>query len=132
MSYGVGYNMKSFDTMNGVESILKRVARHDDVDAVAIADNSGILLTSHAGSKMKMELLAMMSATVQMAAYYSTKELGHDQTKRIIIESNGGKLIVNRAGENSLMIAVLRDSEDLGNVMYELDKAADEVGEYIA
>ncbi len=124
--------MKSFDTINRVESILKRVARHDDVDAVAIANNSGILLTSHAGSKMKMELLAMMSAIIQMAAHHSAKELGHGKIKRTIIESDGGKLIVNRAGENSIMVAVLKDSEDLGHVMYELDGAADELGEYIA
>lgn len=124
--------MKSFDAINGVESILKRVARHDDVDAVAIANNSGILLTSHARSKMKMELLAILSATVQMAAHYSAKELGNGKIKRTIIESDRGKLIVNCVGENSLMIAVLRNSEDLGHVMYELDGAADELGEYIA
>lgn len=123
--------MKSFDAINGVESILKRVAQHDDVDAVAIANNSGILLTSHAKSKMKMELLAIMAATVQMAAYYSAKELGHGKIKRTIIELDGGKFIVNLAGENSLMIAVLRNSENLDHIVCELDRAADEVGEYI-
>ena len=123
--------MKSFEKMGGVESILKRVTRHDDVDAVAIANNGGILLTSHAKLKMKMELLAIMSATVQMAAHHSAKELGHGNTKRTIIESDDGMFVINRAGENSLMIAVLKNNADLVNTMSKLDEAADEVGEYL-
>lgn len=118
-------------TSEMLEKVLKDLGRVGEIEACAIATRDGLLMQANMSSKGDPETFVAMSATMLGAAETASSELGKGVPKRVIVESDDGKLICMGAGPKALVVAMTAPEVGLGLVLVELSKVAEKVEKLI-
>ena len=117
-------------TSEMLEKVLKDLGRVGEIEACAIATRDGLLMQANMSSG-DPETFVAMSATMLGAAETASSELGKGVPKRVIVESDDGKLICMGAGPKALVVALTAPDVGLGLVLVELSKVAEKVEKLI-
>lgn len=112
---------------HALEHILKKLGNMGDVDGSAIVTRDGLLIASQLSSEIDAETFAAMSATMVGAAETAIAELKKGSVERVIVESKETKLVATGAGSNALLVTMVGAFANLGLVLVEMKKAAEEI-----
>ena len=120
------------DIIDMLESVLSDLKKTGGIDSSVIASRDGLLIASSSPSFCeRAETFAAMSATMLGAAETATTELGKGAPRRVIVESEKGKLIALGAGPKALLIVLTRPEASLGLILVEMEKAAEKIEEIL-
>jgi uncharacterized protein len=112
------------DTIEMVDKLLADMKNVGGVIACAAATRDGLLIRANMHKEQFVESLAAMSATILGASETATTHVEMGIPKRVIVESDYGKLIVVGAGPKALLIILAGQNIGLGLILLELDKSA--------
>jgi len=120
------------DTIDMVDKLLADLKNVGGVIACAAATRDGLLIRANMQKEQFVESLAAMSATILGASETATTHVEMGIPKRVIVESDYGRLVVIGAGPKALLILLAGQNIGLGLILLELDKSAIKLKEILA
>ncbi len=120
------------DTIDMVDKLLSDLKNVGGVIACAAATRDGLLIRANMQKEQFVESLAAMSATILGASETATTHVEMGIPKRVIVESDYGRLVVVGAGPKALLILLAGQNIGLGLILLELDKSAIKLKEILA
>ena len=118
-------------TLEALEKVLTDLKKIGGVEDSAAASRDGLLMKPIMPMGQHPEIVAAMSATMLGAAETATTELGKGIPKRVIVESEHGKLIATGVGPKALLIVLTTPDAGLSPTLLELDKASGSIKEFL-
>ena len=119
------------DSIDMVDKLLTDLKNVGGVIACAAASRDGLLIRAIMQKEQFVESLAAMSATMLGAAETATTHVEMGVPKRVIVETDHGKLIIIGAGPKALLILLANQNIGLGLILLELDKSAEKLKEIL-
>jgi len=115
------------DTNTQLGNVLRRL-KESGITASAVVSRDGVILQSDIESgEEEKETFAAMTAAILGAAETATSELKQGVPRRVIIESEGRRLIEVGAGPMALLVASVDQSVPMETAAKEIDRAAAEI-----
>ena len=119
------------DSIDMVDKLLGDLKNIGGVIACAAASRDGLLIRAIMQKEQFAESLAAMSATMLGAAETATTHVEMGVPKRVIVETDHGKLIIIGAGPKALLILLADQNIGLGLILLELEKSAEKLKEIL-
>lgn len=107
--------------------LLKRLGGIGDIEGSAIVTRDGLLIASDLPRDIDAETFAAMSATMVGAAETAVAELKKGTVERVIAEGKESKLITKGAGPNAVLVSLVNVDANLGLVLLEMKKTAENI-----
>lgn len=123
------YRIES-DDMAAVESLDKILAdlkKSCKVRVFVIVSNDGVMLRSTNPRDVAKENLGSMSASVFGATEMVLSQMIDGTLDRTIAESEKDRLIVMRCSSTALLVVLTDSSENLENILKEMDKTSERI-----
>jgi predicted regulator of Ras-like GTPase activity (Roadblock/LC7/MglB family) len=111
------------DITEMVDKVLADLQKIGGIEACAVVSRDGLLIRSISQRGLFANSIAAMSATMLGAAENATIEIGKGIPKRVIVESEQGRLIAVGAGSKALLIVIVDSNAGLGLILLELGEA---------
>ena len=116
-----------------VHAVLKKMFETTSIKSAVIIDKNGLPVTSLDKETQKpldneTEIVAAgLGASILALATRSTDMYEHGSLSKMLIESEGGQLIVKSAGDNALILINVPAGTSLGITLLALNQAAKEI-----
>ncbi len=120
------------DITEMVDRVLTDLQKIGGIEACAVVSRDGLLIRGILQKEQFAESIAAMSATMLGAAENATIEIGKGVPRRVIVESEQGRMIAVGAGSKALLVVIVDSNAGLGLILLELDEAAKKIKELLA
>lgn len=114
-----------------LEGTLRQI-RDGGVLAVAVVSRDGTVLGSDLPAGVSKETFSIMCATIHGAGMTVSNEMKRSPPKRIVLESNEGRIAISEAGRRALVVIVLPHEMDveetLARLQPQMEQVAREIG----
>jgi predicted regulator of Ras-like GTPase activity (Roadblock/LC7/MglB family) len=108
------------------------VARVAGVQQAAVVSTDGMVIDKSAKlSKDDADHLAAMSCALQSLAKGVGQQFEKGKVRQLVVDLEGGYLVVTAAGENACLALLTGAKVDLGLVAYEMNRIVQQVGSYL-
>jgi predicted regulator of Ras-like GTPase activity (Roadblock/LC7/MglB family) len=108
------------------------VARVAGVQQAAVVSTDGMVIDKSAKlSKDDADHLAAMSCALQSLAKGAGQQFDKGKVRQLVVDLDGGYLVVTAAGENACLALLTAAKVDLGLVAYEMNRIVQQVGGYL-
>ncbi|HKZ45553.1 MAG TPA: roadblock/LC7 domain-containing protein [archaeon] len=107
-----------------MEDVLKELGRIGDVIGSAFVRRDGLLIVSVLPSEVDSRAVAAMTAAIVGTSETSAKELSIGDFYQVVVNATQGKYAAIGAGEEAILIALVRKESNLGLILLEMDKSA--------
>lgn len=108
------------------------VARVAGVQQAAVVSTDGMVIDKSAKlSKDDADHLAAMSCALQSLAKGAGQQFDKGKVRQLVVDLEGGYLVVTAAGENACLALLTAAKVDLGLVAYEMNRIVQQVGGYL-
>jgi uncharacterized protein len=110
--------------------LLAKFVRHTDgvTDAVAVSSDGLLMAKSDGLNRAAADQLAAIVSGVTGLARSASRRFGFAGLRLVMIEMNGGFLVVSTVSDGSCFGVLLSDQCDVGMVGYEMSVLADRTG----
>lgn len=115
-------------TQESFKKALDGLSGLDGIEQLAITTRDGLLIFS---SREKANTFAAMLSTMFGAAETSSIELDKDLVKRVIVETKSARIIAVGAGPNALLAVMTTCDAQLGMVLVQMEKSAQQIKEIL-
>ncbi len=119
------------DVAEMVDKVLSDLQKIGGIEACAVVSRDGLLIRDNSQKGQFANSIAAMSATMLGASENATIEIGKGILKRVIVESEQGRLIAVGAGSKALLVVIVNSNAGLGLILLELDEAAKKLKELL-
>jgi predicted regulator of Ras-like GTPase activity (Roadblock/LC7/MglB family) len=107
------------------------VARVAGVQQAAVVSTDGMVIDkSTTLGKDDGDHLAAMSCALQSLAKGASQQFNKGKVRQLVVDLEGGYLVVTAAGENACLALLTGAKVDLGLVAYEMNRIVQQVGGY--
>jgi predicted regulator of Ras-like GTPase activity (Roadblock/LC7/MglB family) len=110
-----------------LEDVLKELEKIGDIIGSAIVRRDGLLIASGLPSEVNARAVAAMAAAIVGTSETSTKELEIGEFQQVIVNASEGQYVAIGAGEEAILIALLRKDANIGLILLEMEKAAKKI-----
>ncbi|MEM5883190.1 MAG: roadblock/LC7 domain-containing protein [Candidatus Aenigmatarchaeota archaeon] len=110
-----------------LEDILKELEKIGDIIGSAIVRRDGLLIASGLPSEVNARAVAAMTAAIVGTSETSIKELEIGEFQQVIVNASEGQYVAIGAGEEAILIALLRKNANIGLILLEMEKAAKKI-----
>ncbi len=110
-----------------LEDVLKELEKIGDIIGSAIVRRDGLLIASGLPSEVNARAVAAMAAAIVGTSETSTKELEIGEFQQVVVNASEGQYVVIGAGEEAILIALLRKNANIGLILLEMEKAAKKI-----
>ncbi|MEM5794037.1 MAG: roadblock/LC7 domain-containing protein [Candidatus Aenigmatarchaeota archaeon] len=110
-----------------LEDVLKELEKIGDIIGSAIVRRDGLLIASGLPSEVNARAVAAMAAAIVGTSETSTKELEIGEFQQVIVNASEGQYVAIGAGEEAILIALLRKNANIGLILLEMEKAAKKI-----
>ena len=110
--------------MREVEAVIEELRRIPDVLAIAVARRDGILVALDLPRGVDGRKVAAMSAALVGTSEYASQELGQGKFLQCIVDTDRGRILSTGAGEEALLVTLVRPGANLGLVLLSVERAA--------
>ncbi len=108
------------------------VARVAGVQQAAVVSTDGMVIDKSAKlTKDDADHLAAMSCALQSLAKGAGQQFVKGKVRQLVVDLEGGYLVVTAAGENACLALLTGAKVDLGLVAYEMNRIVQQVGGYL-
>ncbi len=120
---------------NGVHgqliAILQDLRRIPDVIAVALARRDGLLIAHILPKSMDPKRIAAMAASIVGTSEMAAGEMGLGEFFQSIVDSGRGKMLATGAGEEGILVTIVRTDANMGLVLLSVGKAVQAISELL-
>jgi predicted regulator of Ras-like GTPase activity (Roadblock/LC7/MglB family) len=120
------------DIIMMADKVLADLQKVGGVEACVVVSRDGLLIRGILREGQFVNSIAAMSAIILGAAETATIELGKGIPKRVIVESEQGRLITVGAGPKALLVVIVNSDTGLGLILLEIEEAAKKLKELLA
>jgi len=110
-----------------LDKVLTDLKKSCNVRVFVIVSNDGVALKATNPRDVSKETLGSMSASVFGATEMVLSQMMSGTLDRTIAESEKDRLIVMRCGSAALLVVVTDSSENLENILKEMDKTSEKI-----
>jgi|YelNatPaOPRAMG01_1025707.scaffolds.fasta_scaffold18067_7 predicted regulator of Ras-like GTPase activity (Roadblock/LC7/MglB family) len=110
-----------------LEDVLKELEKIGDIIGSAIVRRDGLLIASGLPSEVNARAVAAMAAAIVGTSETSTKELEIGEFQQVVVNASEGQYVAIGAGEEAILIALLRKNANIGLILLEMEKAAKKI-----
>jgi predicted regulator of Ras-like GTPase activity (Roadblock/LC7/MglB family) len=108
------------------------VARVAGVQHATVVSTDGMVVgRSSKLGKDDADHLAAMSSALQSLAKGAGQQFAKGKVRQLVVDLDGGYLVVTAAGENACLALLTAAKVDLGLVAYEMNRIVQQVGAYL-
>jgi uncharacterized protein len=115
------------DLMTHIQTVLGEIRRLPDVLGAAIARRDGIPIAHALPKTMDPKKIAAMSAAIVGTSEMAAVEMGMDGFTQSIIDSRTGKMMAAGAGQEAILVLMLRNEANMGLILLSVDKAVQSI-----
>ncbi len=116
----------------GLRQVMMDLRKLPGVAAVGIARRDGILIEELLPRSVDAGVVAAMAAAIVGTAEMAIVELHQGTFRQSIVECQNGMIISMGAGEEALLVSLLKPNVNLGLVLMTMEEQAVKVGEILA
>lgn len=114
-----------------IVAILQELRRIPDVIAVAVARRDGLLIAHVLPRSMDPKRIAAMAASIVGTSEMAAGEMGLGQFFQSIVDSGSGKMLATGAGEEGILITIVRTDANMGLVLLSVGKAVQAISDLL-
>lgn len=112
-------------------AVLQELRRIPDVIAVALARRDGLLIAHVLPKSMDPKRIAAMAASIVGTSEMAAGEMGLGQFFQSIVDSGSGKMLATGAGEEGILITIVRTDANMGLVLLSVGKAVQAISDLL-
>lgn len=112
------------DARAQIEDAIRDLRRLADVVAVAIARRDGVIIVHDLPKDLDPKRAAAMSAAIVGTSEMAARELGQGKFMQAIVDGEFGKMLSTGAGEEALLVTLVRREANMGLVLLGVERAA--------
>lgn len=123
--------------MNGnaralIEAAIADLRRLPDILAVAVARRDGIVILHDLPNGVDPKKAAAMTAAIVGTSEMASREVGNGRFLQSIVDGEEGKMLSTGAGDEALLVTLVRPEANMGLVLLGVERTARRVGEILA
>ncbi len=112
--------------------ILQELRRLPDVIAVALARRDGLLIAHLLPKNMDPKRIAAMAASIVGTSEMAASEMGLGPFFQAIVDSGKGKILATGAGDEGVLITMVRTDANMGLVLLSVGRAVQAIEDLMA
>ncbi len=110
-----------------LEAILAHLGEFGEIQGAAVVRRDGLMIVSSLPATTDSRTIAAMSAAIIGTTEMSTEEIKLGRFPQVIIEAEKGKFIAVGAGTQASLVCLVRATGNLGMVLLEMGRAAEQI-----
>src|SRR6267143_1111444 len=114
------------------QTILAELRRVAGVIGATIARRDGILIAHALPKAMDPKKIAAMSAAIVGTSEMAAVEMGLGTFSQSIVDTNVGKMLATGAGEEAILVTMVRNEANMGLILLSVDKAIHSIAEILS
>lgn len=111
------------DARPRLQAVLQELRRIPDILAVAIARRDGLLIAHALPKLMDPKRIAAMAASIVGTSEMAAEEMGQGAFLQSIVDSANSKMLATGAGEEAILVTMVRTDANMGLVLISVEKA---------
>lgn len=111
--------------------VLQELRRIPDVLAVALARRDGLLIAHSLPRSMDPKRIAAMAAAIVGTSEMAADEMGQGQFFQSIVDSAKGKMLATGAGEEAILITMVRTDANMGLVLLSVGRSVQTIADLL-
>lgn len=115
------------DARARLQTILAELRRIPDILGATIARRDGILIAHALPKTTDPKKIAAMSAAIVGTSEMAAAEMGLGGFNHSIVDTRVGKMMATGAGEEAILVTLLRNEANMGLVLLSVDRAAQSI-----
>jgi predicted regulator of Ras-like GTPase activity (Roadblock/LC7/MglB family) len=120
------------DAIHGrLVAVLQELRRIPDVMAVALARRDGLLIAHVLPKSMDAKRIAAMAAAIVGTSEMAAGEMGLGAFFQSIVDSGHAKMLATGAGEEGILVTIVRTDANMGLVLLSVGKAVQSITELL-
>ncbi len=119
------------DVETTLQSILRELRRVPDIVGVTIARRDGILIAHALPKSMDPRKISAMAAAIVGTSEMAAVEMGLGEFTQSIVDTHIGKMMATGAGEEAILVTMVRNQANMGLVFLSVDKAVRSIAEIL-
>ena len=112
-------------------AVLQELRRIPDVIAVALARRDGLLIAHALPKSMDPKRIAAMAASIVGTSEMAAGEMGLGQFFQSIVDSGGAKMLATGAGEEGILVTIVRTDANMGLVLLSVGRAVQAISDLL-
>ena len=121
----------SLDAGPRLQAVLAELRRVPDILGATIARRDGILIASALAKSMDPRKIAAMAAAIVGTSEMAATEMGLGVFNQSIVDTHIGKLLATGAGEEAILITMVRNDANMGLVLLSVDRAVQTIAQLL-
>src|SRR6266581_9214848 len=114
-----------------LQTVLAELRRLPGILGVTIARRDGILIAHSLPKNMDPKKIAAMSAAIVGTSEMAVIEMGLGSFNSSIVDTQIGKMIATGAGEEAILVTMVRNEANMGLLLLSVDKAVQSIAEIL-
>jgi len=119
------------DAARRLQGILAELRRLPAVLGATIARRDGILIAHALPKTMDPKKIAAMAAAIVGTSEMAVVEMGLGSFNSSIVDTQIGKMIATGAGEEAILVTMVRNEANMGLLLLSVDKAVQSITEIL-
>ena len=112
------------DVRSQLDAALADLRKLQDIVAVAVARRDGLIIAHDLPRTVDPKKAVAMSAAIVGTGEMAARELGQGRFLQSIVDSEQGKMLSTGAGEEALLVTLVRPEANMGLVLLGVERAA--------
>lgn len=112
-------------------AVLQELRRIPDVLAVALVRRDGLLIAHVLPKSMDPKRIAAMAASIVGTSEMAAGEMGLGLFFQSIVDSAGAKMLATGAGEEGILVTIVRTDANIGLVLLSVGKAVQAISDLL-
>lgn len=114
-----------------LQTVLAELRRVPDILGATIARRDGILIAHAIPKSMDPKKIAAMAAAIVGTSEMAAVEMGLGVFSQSIVDTDVGKMLATGAGEEAILVTMVRNDANMGLVLLSVDKAVQSIAEIL-
>ncbi len=110
-----------------LQRVLQDLRRIPDVLAVAVARRDGLLIAHSLPRSIDPKRIAAMAAAIVGTSEMAAEEIGQGPFVESIVESGSSKMLATGAGEEAILVTMVRTDANMGLVLISVGRAVQSI-----
>jgi len=120
------------DATSRLQTVLAELRRLPDILGVTIPRRDGILIAHALPKVMDPKKIAAMAAAIVGTSEMAAVEMGLGSVTQSIVDTHIGKMMATGAGEEAILVTMLRNEANMGLILLSVDKAVHSIAEILS
>jgi predicted regulator of Ras-like GTPase activity (Roadblock/LC7/MglB family) len=119
------------DVTSRLATVLAELRRLPDILGATVARRDGILIAHALPKAMDPKKIAAMAAAIVGTSEMAAVEMGLGSVNQSIVDTHIGKMMATGAGEEAILVTMLRNEANMGLILLSVDKAVHSIAEIL-